>query len=253
MNVERPLGRLVSATGAALAIAVVLGAHTPLQAQAGPATIRACIGGGGSLRLVGPNEACKGNDQLVVWNVQGPAGPAGPAGPSGATGPTGPEGPAGRDGRDAEAPGAPAPKFNLRITVDGLNGNNPTPIFGFSLGASNPTTIGSASGGAGAGKVSFSALNVNKMVDGLSVPLLRASALGTHFATVTIDVTQVGSSTPFAVYTFGTVFVEADSIGSSTDTLAESVSFVFAKITSDVTLNGTTFHSCFDVTTNAGC
>jgi len=56
MNVESPLRRLVSAAGAALAIAVVLGANTHVQAQAGPATIRACIGGGGSLRLVGPSE-----------------------------------------------------------------------------------------------------------------------------------------------------------------------------------------------------
>ena len=38
-------------------------------------------------------------------------------------------------------------------------------IYSFSLGASNPTTIGSATGGAGAGKVSLSSFNFMKKTD----------------------------------------------------------------------------------------
>ena len=100
------------------------------------------------------------------------------------------------------------------MKVDGLNADNPTPILNFNVGASNPTTIGSASGGAGAGKVSFSALNVTKMLDGLSVALPRAAAPGQHFPHVTIEVFEAGRTSPFAIYTFGLVFVTSDVIGS---------------------------------------
>jgi len=248
MNVESPLRRLVSAAGAALAIAVVLGANTHVQAQAGPATIRACIGGGGSLRLVGPSETCKGNDQLVVWNVQGPAGPAGPAGPSGATGATGPEGPAGRDGRDAEAPGAPAPKFNLRITVDGLNGNNPTPIFGFSLGASNPTTIGSATGGAGAGKVKFKEFTIKKTIDKASPAFFRACATGSHYAKVTITVRKSGGDTTFD---FGTVFVSGIKWVPADGPVNSLEEITFLAGSMKVTADGSV--SCWDQVLNKSC
>jgi len=139
------------------------------------------------------------------------------------------------------------------MTVSGLNNDAAVPITGFSLGASNSTTIGSASGGAGAGKVSFSALNVSKMVDAMSVPLLKAAALGTHFTSVVIEVSNAGSATPFATYTFGTVFVSSDVLGSNADTVAESVAMEFGRITSDIVLNGTSFHSCFDVATNSPC
>jgi len=62
--------------------------------------------------------------------------------------------------------------------------------------------------------VSFSALNVTKMLDGLSVPLLRAAATGQHFPHVTIEVFEAGQTPPFATYTFGLVFVTSDVIGS---------------------------------------
>jgi type VI protein secretion system component Hcp len=250
-------GRRV-AYAAALAVvgAFALGSVTRIHAQAGPAAIRVCVGNSGTLRLAGPTEVCKGSETLLVWNVQGPqgtTGPTGATGPIGPAGPAGPDGPAGRDGRDAQGPGPAAPALSLRMTVAGLNSDNPVPIFAFNLGASNPATIGGAGGGAGAGKVNFSSLNVSKMVDAMSVPLLKAAALGTHFSSVVIEVSNVGSAVPFATYTFGTVFVTADTLGSNTASVAESVAFEFGRITSDVTLNGSAFHSCFDVISNVSC
>lgn len=256
MNCENSGRRVACAAALAVVGALAMGSVTRVHAQAGPATIRVCAGPGGTLRLAGPNDVCKGNETLLVWNVQGPQGTTGPAGPTGPTGPAGPagaDGPAGRDGRDAQGPGPVAPTLSLRMTVTGLNNDNPVPIFAFNLGASNPATIGGAGGGAGAGKVNFSSLNVSKMVDAMSVPLLKAAALGTHFASVVIEVSNVGSSVPFATYTFGTVFVTADTLGLNTESVAENVSFEFGRITSDVTLNGTAFHSCFDVIGNTSC
>lgn len=249
MNSGHTGRRFAYAAILAVVAAFVTGAGTRVHAQAGPATIRACAGGGGTLRLVGPSETCKSNETLVVWNVEGPQGPTGPAGPTGATGP---EGPAGRDGRDAQAPGPPAPTVSLRLTIHGLNSDNPVPIFAFSLGATQTGSV-EIGGGGGAGKVNFSTLNVSKMIDAMSVPLLRAAATGSHMATVVIDVSNVGSAAPFATYTFGNVFVASDVVGSSTDSVSESVSFEFGRITSDVIVNGTPFHTCFDVVTNTTC
>jgi len=59
-------------------------------------------------------------------------------------------------------------------------------IYSFSLGASNPTTIGSATGGAGAGKVSLSSFNFMKKTDKVSPVLFQACASGVHYAKATV-------------------------------------------------------------------
>jgi hypothetical protein len=41
-------------------VAVAMTAGTRLDAQGAPATIRACVAGGGTLRIVGANQTCKG-------------------------------------------------------------------------------------------------------------------------------------------------------------------------------------------------
>ena len=75
---------LVGAGGAALAYATV---------SATPATINACVGPDGSLRVPDPGRSCTRRETPLAWNVQGPTGPAGPVGPQGI---------AGRDGRDGQ-------------------------------------------------------------------------------------------------------------------------------------------------------
>jgi type VI secretion system secreted protein Hcp len=127
------------------------------------------------------------------------------------------------------------------------------PIKDFSFGETNPTTIGSATGGAGAGKVSFSNVTVNKLLDAVTVPLLKAAATGAHFSKVTIRAFNVGDSTPFAVYQFETAFVVSDIIGGGGSALNETVTFVVGSITSDVSVSGTTYHSCWDAVLNRSC
>jgi type VI protein secretion system component Hcp len=239
---------------ACAAIVSVTGALTLSGARvsAQDATIRGCVGPQGSLRIISPSDSCRGTEALLTWNARGPAGPAGAAGPAGPAGPTGPEGPAGRDGRDAEGPPAPVPVVSMQMTVDGMNSNNPTPIQAFSLGGSN-TGSSSSGGGAGAGKASFSDLNVSKFIDGLSVPLLKAVATGQHIRTVKIEVFEIGSQTPFAVYTFSDALVTADVLGSSTTQVSEQAAFDYAKIASSITLNGIQYDSCWDLEANKTC
>ena len=143
----------------------------------------------------------------------------------------------------------PAPAVAVQMRIDSLNGNNPTPIFSFSLGATNSASTS----GAGAGKVTFSDLVVSKMLDGDSVPLLQAAATGQVFRNLVIEVSSVGNSAPFATYTFEDVTVTSNVLGSSDSTVNEQDAFDFRRISSDVTLNGQTFHSCFDIKALSSC
>jgi type VI secretion system secreted protein Hcp len=135
-------------------------------------------------------------------------------------------------------------------------------IFSFSLGASNPTTIGSGTGGAGAGKVSFSSFSLMKKTDKTSPILYQSLAVGSHFNKATVTLRKASGDAPieYLKYTFGTVFVESIQWSGSTggdDAPAESVSFVYGKLEVDYQPQGPdgkalggAVHGGWDITTN---
>src|SRR5437588_12150404 len=67
-------------------------------------------------------------------------------------------------------------------------------IYSFSLGASNPVTIGSGTEGSGGGKVSISSFNVMKKTDAASAALFRACCDGSHFDNVHVVLRKSGGS-----------------------------------------------------------
>jgi type VI protein secretion system component Hcp len=71
-------------------------------------------------------------------------------------------------------------------------------IDGFDFSVENPTTIGSQTGRAGAGKAKLGELTVNKAVDSTTPQLLQHVAQGTHFAGVEIDAVKTGAPGPAA-------------------------------------------------------
>lgn len=85
-------------------------------------------------------------------------------------------------------------------------------IDSYSFGANNPATIGSQSGGAGAGKVAMTTFNVMKRADQASTSLLKACCVGDHFPEATVVLRKSGSGkgneNTFVTYTFKKVFVE---------------------------------------------
>jgi type VI secretion system secreted protein Hcp len=86
------------------------------------------------------------------------------------------------------------------------------PLHSFNTSAVNPTTISSATGGAGAGKVKFNDLVIEKAVDRLSPSLLAIAASGSHFDKVQIFVRKPGGGAPqpgkpYLAYEFSMVFV----------------------------------------------
>lgn len=80
----------------------------------------------------------------------------------------------------------------------------------YSIGASNPATIGSATSGSGTGKVNMSPFNCTKRIDKSSAVLLQMCAAGDHFDTATVTVRKAGKTAlEYAVYTFTEVYIDS--------------------------------------------
>ena len=85
------------------------------------------------------------------------------------------------------------------LKVDGLDGGSTQvghkgdfEIKDFSFGIENPTTIGSATGGAGAGKIKFNEFTIKKTTDQASPLFFRNCAAGAHYKKVTLAVRKAG-------------------------------------------------------------
>src|SRR5579859_28731 len=76
----------------------------------------------------------------------------------------------------------------------------------WSFGAANTATIGSASGGAGAGKAEFDPFVVTKTVDQATPKLFLTSCLGGHYKQASLFIRKSGGSQTDS----GTVYVQWD-------------------------------------------
>ena len=135
-------------------------------------------------------------------------------------------------------------------------------IYSFSFGATNPTTIGSGTGGAGAGKVSFHGFSFMKKTDAASPLLMQACCNGTHIATAALTLRKAGGDNPleYLKWKFEEVFVDSVQWSGSSggdDAPTESVSFVYGKMTIDYQpqnakgqAEGGAIHGGWDVTKN---
>jgi len=110
-------------------------------------------------------------------------------------------------------------------------------VFSFSLGASNPTTVGTTGGGLSAGKVSVSSFNVMKKSEKSSPKLFSACCTGQHYKTAQVVIRKAAGTaakqSTFIQYDFTDVMVESIQWSGSSggdDTPTESVSFAFGTI-----------------------
>jgi len=111
-------------------------------------------------------------------------------------------------------------------------------VFSFSWGGSNPTTVGTTSGGLSAGKASVSSFNIMKKQENSSTNLFARMCAGQHYDKAIVEMRKAsgldGGQKTFMKYTFEHVFVESIQWSGSTggdDTPTESVSFAFGKVT----------------------
>jgi type VI secretion system secreted protein Hcp len=109
-------------------------------------------------------------------------------------------------------------------------------IFSFSFGASNPTTVGSASGGLTGGKVSLSSFSMMKKTDASSAALFNAVAAGVSIDKMIVVLRKAGGDKQlkFITFTFEEVMIESIQWSGSSggdDTPTESLSAAFRKVT----------------------
>lgn len=100
----------------------------------------------------------------------------------------------------------------------------------FEFGAENPTTIGSATGGAGAGKFKLNPFKITKDVDTSSPNLYMACAAGAHFPIVKLSIRKAGGQqSDYLTYEFAMVYVTSISWsgGGGEEAPEESVEFVY--------------------------
>lgn len=155
------------------------------------------------------------------------------------------------------------------LTIDEITGLNGKAcafeIKDFSFGVENPTTIGSATGGAGAGKIKFNEFTVTKTSDSASPLFFKNTATGAHYKTVVLEMRKAGgdpktSGKPFLKFTFETVFTtKINWSGPGDEGPEESITFVYGKLSvqyqpqkPDGTL-GVPITSCWDAVRNTVC
>ena len=135
----------------------------------------------------------------------------------------------------------------------------------FSFSIENPTTIGSATGGAGAGKAKFNEFTITKTPDSASPSFFKNVVAGAHYQKVVLEMRKAGgdphsSGKAFLRYTFDTVFTtKIDWSGPGDEGPEESITFVYGKLTVQYQpqnpdgTSGAPRTTCFDSVSNAFC
>ncbi|MEM1266613.1 MAG: type VI secretion system tube protein Hcp [Pseudomonadota bacterium] len=117
---------------------------------------------------------------------------------------------------------------------DAMSKNKAIEVLSYSLSASNPINVGSATGGLTAGKADFSGLTIMHQVDTASAELCKALAQGEHFTDMTLLVRRSGGKNPniYVQYEFKKVFVANVNFSGSNgeETLVQSTTFEWGAV-----------------------
>ena len=105
-------------------------------------------------------------------------------------------------------------------------------VLSMSWGVSNSGSAQSMSG-SGSGKAQVHDLNITKMADAASTPLIQACVMGTHIPSGTLTLRKAGGSSAleYMVYKLTNVFVSGVSQSSTGPELHESVTLNFQAFT----------------------
>jgi type VI secretion system secreted protein Hcp len=103
----------------------------------------------------------------------------------------------------------------------------------FSFGVENVTTIGSATGGAGSGKIKFNEFTIKKTSDSASPNFFKNCCAGAHYKEVIVEMRKAGGDAmttgkAFLRFKFDTVFTtKIDWSGPGDEGPEESITFVY--------------------------
>lgn len=134
-----------------------------------------------------------------------------------------------------ETPGDGAPPLEGETMDKGFSTKKAMEISEFSFGIENTLSIGSATGGAGAGKATFKEFTTKKVTDTASPSLFKTCTTGGHYGKVSLYIRKAGGGTtgkPYLMFVFGTVAVKSiEWSGSSGDDVpTENVVFEYGQI-----------------------
>ena len=133
--------------------------------------------------------------------------------------------------------------YDAFLKIDGIDGESTRQgfekqieLYSFSLGASNPVTIGSMGPGGGSGKASLSSFNFMKQSDAASPQLFSAVCKGTHFPTAKVTLRKAGGeeAMDYLTYEFEKCYIDNVQWSGSSggdDRPTESGSITFGKVT----------------------
>jgi type VI secretion system secreted protein Hcp len=131
--------------------------------------------------------------------------------------------------------------FDTYMKIEGIPGEatheahkGEIELFSWSIGASNPTTVGPGSEGLGAGRVTISEFSCMKKLDKASPVLFQKMCQGEHIQTIDITMNKAGGKQqPFLFYNFEDCLVTSIQWSGATggdDRPMESTSFCFAQV-----------------------
>jgi type VI secretion system secreted protein Hcp len=107
----------------------------------------------------------------------------------------------------------------------------------FSFGVENKATIGSATSGAGGGKIQFNEFTIKKTVDQASTDFFKNCCAGAHYGVVTIACRKAGgggaqaTGAPYLIFNFATVFTtKIDYSGPGDEGPEESITFAYGAL-----------------------
>jgi type VI protein secretion system component Hcp len=150
-------------------------------------------------------------------------------------------------------PSAPAhaagPKPIGTVTFVGRPDLASIPIVDFQWAARNSQTVGG--GGAGAGKASFDAFRITKLLDAAAPALFDLTVHGLPVDQVRVDVTVRRGTT--ASYVLSTVVITANDRHLTNGTVLQDISLAAVAIEETIVTPGGTVSTCFDVALSKTC
>src|SRR5262249_18857786 len=106
----------------------------------------------------------------------------------------------------------------------------------FSFDVENPHSVGSATRGAGSGKIKFNEFTIKKTTDSASPIFLKNCVTGAHYDKVVVSLRKSGSSatttgSPYLEYCFSVVFTtKIEWSGPGDEGPEESITFAYGKL-----------------------
>jgi type VI protein secretion system component Hcp len=105
----------------------------------------------------------------------------------------------------------------------------------------------------GGGQLTFSDLMVTKAFDQTSQSIYAGAISGTHWSSVVATVNAPSTTTPFITYTLTDAVITSFKTVGSLSSFVDVMSFSYERIRTDVTVNGVTTTTCWNVAENRSC